>query len=916
MATKSLKSFPIPANEKNRLNTLYESQILDSLKEIEFDRITKLASLICNVPISLITFIDQDRQWIKSNVGFDLIETKRSSSFCQYAIMSDELFEIKDASNDDRFKDNEFVTGDTHFRFYAGTPLLDKKGFALGSLCVIDKKPKRLNENQKKSLQLLANEVIILIEERRQKLDFQSIEKLFNSTNDLVCIAGTDGSFKKVNPSFKNRLGWETDYLLQTSYFSLIHPDDVSITEKEVEKLAKGESTINFIHRFRTSQNDYKVIQWMVTPEVKTGKLYAIGRDITLEKEQADRLAISEHNLKVFFENSKGFLNTFDLKGNFLSGNDAFINQIGFSKEELFELGVKAIIPEQGADADERIQIFFSEIQKKKVIHNASILKHKNGSLMHWTYSATLVENPFGENYVIINAIDITERYNLEIKLKHTKEILEETNTIAKIGGWSYDVQEKKLYWTSVVKKMLRVPEYYEPELLKDTQRFKEGESRDKVLLSFREAFKDLKSFDIEIIVVDDSGQDVWVRMLGKSEHENGICKRIHGTFQDINEKKIAELALNSSRKFFDDVLNAATEVSIIAVDINHNVTIFNTGAEKMLGYEASEMIGNTPITNIHLNEEITQRSEQLTQKYGYPVTGFRVIIENAEKEGSEQHEWTYVRKDGTHLKVQLVVTAMRDKQNNLIGFLGIATDITDLEIAKGNLEILANQLQKQNTKLLNFAHITSHNLRAPVSNLNSLLYFYNESEDQDDKQLLFSKFETVTHHLTTTLNELIESLKIQEDLGKEKETIYFDDILNKTQEILTAQLMSSKAIITSDFSEINTILYPKTYIESIMLNLFTNAIKYASPDRIPKIHFQTKLNHDKVILSVSDNGLGIDLKKNGDKLFGLNKTFHRHPDAKGIGLFITKTQVEAMGGEISAESEVGKGTTFTIILN
>ena len=237
------------------------------------------------------------------------------------------------------------------------------------------------------------------------------------------------------------------------------------------------------------------------------------------------------------------------------------------------------------------------------------------------------------------------------------------------------------------------------------------------------------------------------------------------------------------------------------------------------------------------------------------------------------------------------------------------------IEKAKSELEILANHLQKQNNKLLNFSHIASHNLRSPVSNLNSLLHFYKESTSSEDKEMLFDKFETVIHHLTSTLNELTEALKIQEDISKESELLTFEEIFSKTSETLAGHVMETRAIVTSDFSKTVNIEYPRSYLESIMLNLFSNAIKYRSPDRTPGIHFQTEIINSQVILTVRDNGLGIDLKKHGNKLFGLNKTFHSHVEAKGVGLFITKTQVEAMGGSISAESEVDKGTTFKVVL-
>jgi len=238
------------------------------------------------------------------------------------------------------------------------------------------------------------------------------------------------------------------------------------------------------------------------------------------------------------------------------------------------------------------------------------------------------------------------------------------------------------------------------------------------------------------------------------------------------------------------------------------------------------------------------------------------------------------------------------------------------LQQVKTELELLTDKLSHQNKQLISFAHITSHNLRSPVSNLNLLMHFYNESTTAEDKQELWKNFETVIGHLNTTLNDLLETLRIQEDTAKEREVLNFEEVLRSTTDILMGQIKESAAVIRADFSKAPTLLYPKVYLESIMLNLISNTLKYRSPDRIPEINISTDGSGDEIILRVSDNGLGIDLKRHGSSLFGLRKTFHRHQEAIGLGLFITKTQVEAMGGKIFAESVVDKGTTFIVEFN
>jgi len=157
----------LPLNEARRLRILEEYQILDTEGEKDFDEITRLASEICESPISQITFVDANRQWFKSSHGLDSTETPRSLSFCAHAIHGEEIFVVEDARKDMRFHDSPLVTNDPNIVFYAGVPLIDKEGYALGTLCVIDNKSKKLNKFQEKALKTLSHQVLKLMELRK-----------------------------------------------------------------------------------------------------------------------------------------------------------------------------------------------------------------------------------------------------------------------------------------------------------------------------------------------------------------------------------------------------------------------------------------------------------------------------------------------------------------------------------------------------------------------------------------------------------------------------------------------------------------------------------------------------------------------------------------------------------------------------
>jgi signal transduction histidine kinase len=175
----------VPQNEKERLAALREYQILDTEAEPEFDEITSLASEICQVPISMITLVDEERQWIKSAANLPVREMPRGNAFCAHAILfPNDPFVVTDMREDPRFRDHPFVKGEPHIVFFTGIPLTNPEGFALGTLCVLDKRPRILSESQIRALQILARQVIHLLELRKANFRLQSMKAMLEARND------------------------------------------------------------------------------------------------------------------------------------------------------------------------------------------------------------------------------------------------------------------------------------------------------------------------------------------------------------------------------------------------------------------------------------------------------------------------------------------------------------------------------------------------------------------------------------------------------------------------------------------------------------------------------------------------------------------------------------------------------------
>ena len=202
---------PIPINEPDRLEALKRYRVLDSGSERAFDDIVELASFICGVPIALISLLDEERQWFKAKVGLEVAETPRSQAFCAHTILGSNSMVVEDARQDSRFASNPLVTGAPHIRFYAGTPLMTPDGQALGSLCIIDRFPRKLSGDQRNALEALGRQVSLLLEFRRTSQELATALEKVKTLDPLVPICAycrrireDDGFWNHIEKFIKN----------------------------------------------------------------------------------------------------------------------------------------------------------------------------------------------------------------------------------------------------------------------------------------------------------------------------------------------------------------------------------------------------------------------------------------------------------------------------------------------------------------------------------------------------------------------------------------------------------------------------------------------------------------------------------------------------------------------------------------
>jgi PAS domain-containing protein/anti-sigma regulatory factor (Ser/Thr protein kinase) len=252
------------------------------------------------------------------------------------------------------------------------------------------------------------------------------------------------------------------------------------------------------------------------------------------------------------------------------------------------------------------------------------------------------------------------------------------------------------------------------------------------------------------------------------------------------------------------------------------------------------------------------------------------------------------------------------DDNGNAIGFYGIILNVSDRVIKEAELKKLLFLTQKHNEWLNNFTHIVSHNIRSNNNNIKSLVELLIENSE-GDRELLLKMLKTSTNKLDETIYHLSEFVKFQNQNEKNYALLNLKKEIAKSTDGINQHIIITNSTIINAVSEQINIKVVPAFLESILMNMLTNAIKYRSPDRPLVLKYSSELKEDYCILTIEDNGIGIDMDKNRNSIFGLFKTFNGNSDSVGLGLFMTKNQIELMQGKIEIESTLGKGTIFKI---
>ena len=388
-----------------------------------------------------------------------------------------------------------------------------------------------------------------------------------------------------------------------------------------------------------------------------------------------------------------------------------------------------------------------------------------------------------------------------------------------------------------------------------------------------------------------------------------GVVTELYGSARDITELRKTTIELEDKNRLISRIITSSDQFFYI-VSLNPQNTFINNFSylswqiEKIQG-STMEEIHNNPLgwlESIHPDdvEHVKDINRQMFSTRKPVMRTYRV-----------KHART-----GEYVWLEDYVAPVADESGHIAELYGSVRDITAQKKSELEREQLIRELSNKYNQLMQFNYIVSHNLRAPVAHILGLGKLLHTDINATDKETTLEYIQEAALALDDLLQDLNVILSTRSMLNEKTETFLLADVVRTVCNNLQNEIKKSNAVIeTNIHPQAAEIVSIKSYIQSAIFNLITNAIKYKSPERTPVIRIEATRCEGKTVITVADNGMGINLGTHGDRLFGLYNRFHPEHEGKGLGLYMTKTQMESLGGHITVESTEGVGTTFIITL-
>jgi PAS domain S-box-containing protein len=640
---------PLPPDEARRLEALRDLCILDSPPDDEFDELARAASLVCDTSIALVSLVASDRQWLKANIGLPgVCETPRDVAFCAHTILGDELLEVPDATQDQRFAENTLVTGAPHIRFYAGAPLRLPDGSRVGSLCVIDREPRQLDEKQRQILRSLARVASFTLESWRARrlqartalallASEEQLRRLYEVTPALLHSIDAEGRLLTVSDAWLARFGYTRSEVIGRHATDFLTPASRAY-ERDVirpQLLSTGRCTDVEYQAVTKTGEIMDVLLSAVSEYDAEGRLLrglAVVEDVTLRR-QAERALVAERLRLANLIEGAG-LGTFEC--NLQTGTMRFNARAGEivgrppgrAADSTIEAWRASLHPDDLARSDEALDRHLAG--ESEHVHFEGRTRHEAGHFIWVQLDGTVMtRTPDGGPELMFGSlIDVDARRRQEQALRKSEIFLEQTGRVAGVGGWEVDLSSGAMLWAAETFRIHGLEPGDEPPLDTAVQ-FYAPQARPKIMAVLDRAASECEPFDLQLPFVRADGRQIWVRSVGSAVMQAGRPVRLIGAIQDVTAQVAERTALANA----NERLELATESGGIGVwewYVDTDTMVWDARMCRLYGIEAADEAGAQARWSSLLHPADRPHAEQairdaITHKTPYD-TEFRVV--------------------------------------------------------------------------------------------------------------------------------------------------------------------------------------------------------------------------------------------------------------------------------------------------
>lgn len=495
---------------------------------------------------------------------------------------------------------------------------------------------------------------------------------------------------------------------------------------------------------------------------------------------------------------------------------------------------------------------------------------------------------------------DIDSEKKAQLQYKEVTDRLNVATNAAQIGIWEYDITNDDLVWNEQMFELYGVKKEEFSGVYEAWKARLHPEDRQQAEEEATKAMLGEKDYENIFRVVWPNGKIKHIQTVGVLYWDKeGRPQKVIGANWDVTPIKEAQLKYKEVADRLKVATNAA-QIGIWEYDIANDSSVWDDQVYKLYGINKKDFNGGDAEwrTMIHPEDR-----EKIKLEEEMALKGVKDL----------NHNFRVVWPNGNIRHLQSAAVILKDEEGSPIKLIGTNWDITPIKEAEEELRKLLEVTNEQNNNLLNFAHIVSHNLRSHSSNLSMLSSFLIKEKNEEERKKLIRMIDEASSGLNETVQHLNEVVHVKTSVDGNMASINLHTALKNVEKNISTLFKEKEVICEIDVPKTHNLKAVPAYLDSILLNLFTNSVKYSALNRQPHIMVSSKIDGNKVVVAFSDNGQGIDLDRHGNKIFGMYKTFHGNKDAKGIGLFITKNQIEAMNGKIEVESTVNVGTTFNL---